>query len=172
MDEKGSEKKIARRSFLGKVTSGAFAVAILGQGWTYFRSLFPNVLYEPPIKFKVGFPRDFTDGIHFLEDQGIFLIKDGDRFSSVSAKCTHLGCTVKLNQFRHEQLVKVGGKEVTASYEFLCPCHGSKFRQNGIPYSGPAPSPLPWHSLEIAPDDGQLVVDKSSSVGSDFKLVV
>jgi menaquinol-cytochrome c reductase iron-sulfur subunit len=172
MDEKSSEKKVGRRSFLGQITSGAFAVAILGQGWTYFRSLFPNVLYEPPKKFKVGFPREFADGIHFLEDQGIYLIKDGDNFSSVSARCTHLGCTVKLNQFRHEKTVKVGGREISVMHEFLCPCHGSKFYQNGVPYSGPAPSSLPWHALEIAPDDGQLVVDKSSSVDSDYKLVV
>ena len=172
MDEMGSSKKVDRRSFLGKITSGAFAVAILGQGWTYIRSLFPNVLYEPPKRFKVGTPGDYTDGIHFIKDHGVFLIKNGSDFSSISARCTHLGCTVKLNQFRQEQLVEIGGREMPVKYEFLCPCHGSKFRQNGAPYSGPAPSALPWFSLEIAPDDGQLVVDKSSSVGSGFKLVV
>ena len=138
----------------------------------YLRSLVPNILYEPPNKFKIGLPGEFAEGVNFLEHHGIYIIKDGDNYASMSARCTHLGCTVKHSQFQHEKVVKVGGEEITAKFEFLCPCHGSKFHQNGMPYSGPAPSPLPWHKLEIAPEDGQLIVDKGSSVGSDFKLEV
>lgn len=162
----------SRRSFLGKITGAAFALAFIGQGWTYFRSLVPNILYEPPKKFKIGRPDEFAEGINVIEARGIFIIREGNQFSSMSAKCTHLGCTVKHSTFDHEKTVKAGGKKFSAKYEFLCPCHGSKFHQNGMPYSGPAPSPLPWHRLDIAPDDGQLIVDKSTSVGSDFKLTV
>jgi len=167
-----SSAKNSRRSFLGKLTFGAFALAFIGQGWTYFRSLIPNVLYEPPRKFKIGNPDLYAEGINAIEEQGIFIIRQGNAFSAISAKCTHLGCTVKYSAFDHETTVKVGGKELTEKYEFHCPCHGSKFRQNGVPYAGPAPSPLPWLRLEIAPDDGQIIVDKSASVGSDFKLTV
>lgn len=162
----------SRRSFLGKITGAAFGLAFAGQGWTYFRSLVPNVFYEPPRRFKIGHPEEFSEGINVLEDQGIFVIREGNKFSSISAKCTHLGCTVKPSIFDHEKTVTVGGGEISEKYEFLCPCHGSKFRQNGMPYSGPAPSSLPWHRLELAPDDGQLIVDKSSKVASDFKLTV
>lgn len=167
-----SPGKNGRRAFLGKLTLGTFALAFLGQGWTYIRSLVPNILYEPPRKFKIGKPIEFAEGINAIESQGIFVIREGKLLSAISAKCTHLGCTVKHTTFDHEKIVKVGGKEISEKYEFLCPCHGSKFRQNGVPYAGPAPSPLPWLRLEIAPDDGQIIVDKSSPVGSDFKLTV
>ncbi len=161
-----------RRSFLGKITLGAFAAAFLGQGWTYLRALVPNIKYEPPKKFKVGSPVEFAEGINFIESKGLFIIREGSQYSSISAKCTHLGCTVKYAPLQHAQTVKVGGREITEKYEFHCPCHGSKFRQNGMPYSGPAPSSLPWHKLEIAPEDGQLVVDISTSVDSDFRITI
>ncbi len=161
-----------RRSFLGKMTLAFFLIALPSQAWIYFRSLFPNVLYEPPKKFKVGMPQEFSEGVNFIDSQGVFIIREGQQFACVSARCTHLGCTVKHASLDHEQTVRSGGKELTVTYEFRCPCHGSKFRQNGAAYSGPAPSGLPWHKLEVAPEDGQLVVDKSQTVRSDVKLLV
>jgi len=161
-----------RRSFLGKLTFGVISLGVFGQGWTYFRSLVPNVLYEPSKKFKVGLPDELAEGINFLEEQRVFVIREGNRYSCISAKCTHLGCTVKYAPLAHEQTIELRGEEMTVNHEFLCPCHGSKFRQDGSPFSGPAPSPLPWHELEIAPDDGQLVVDVSKKVNNDFKLTV
>jgi menaquinol-cytochrome c reductase iron-sulfur subunit len=38
--------------------------------------------------------------------------------------------------------------------------------------SGPAPRPLAWFRLSIAPDDGQLLVDLADEVGHDFRLTV
>ncbi len=166
------EFKQDRRSFLGKLTLGLFGIGIVGQGWTYLRALVPNILYEPPVKFKVGRPEELTEGVNFIESQRVFVIKEENQYSCISAKCTHLGCTVKNISLDHEQTVKIGGKEVTVNSEFLCPCHGSKFRQDGSPYSGPAPTPLPWFKMAIAPEDGQLVVDVSSAVDSNIRLTV
>ena len=56
--------------------------------------------------------------------------------------------------------------------EFLCPCHGSKFRGEGTNYSGPAPRPLQSFHIEVSPADGQLIVDLSREVDRDFRLVV
>lgn len=161
-----------RRSFLSKITLGLFAVGLAGQGWTYMRSLVPNILYEPPRKFKIGLPQELAEGVNFIKSRRVFIIRANRQFSCISAKCTHLGCTVKHVSLAHPETIRSGGEELTVDHEFHCPCHGSKFRQNGRAYSGPAPGALPWHKLEIAPEDGQLVVDTSSSVNSDFKLVV
>ena len=161
-----------RRSFLGKIALGFISIGLMAQGWTYLRSLIPNILYEPPKKFKVGLPEAMAEGVNFIDTQRVFIIKTGGHFSCLSARCTHLGCTVKHIQLSHEETVRLGGEEVTVDHEFHCPCHGSKFRQNGAPYSGPAPKGLPWHGIKIAPEDGQLVVDVSTSVDSNFKLVI
>ena len=161
-----------RRALLGKLTLAFFSLGFVGQGWTYMRSLVPNVLYEPPRKFKVGIPGELAEGVNFIKERQVFVIRDGEQFSCISARCTHLGCTVKHVPLPREETVKTGGKELTQSYEFHCPCHGSKFRQNGAAYSGPAPGNLPWHKVEVAPEDGQLVVDVSSTTASDYRLVV
>jgi cytochrome b6-f complex iron-sulfur subunit len=165
-------KKTNRRSFLGKLAVALFSIGIIGQGWTYFRSLVPNILYEPPKRFKIGKPGKFAEGVNFLEDQRVYILRKGKQYSCISGKCTHLGCTVKMVPLETKQMVKMDGKEVLAEYEFRCPCHGSKFRQNGQPYSGPAPSALPWHKIEVAPEDGQLIVDISTSINSNDQLLV
>jgi Rieske Fe-S protein len=37
---------------------------------------------------------------------------------------------------------------------------------------GPAPEPLPWLAVSVAPDDGQLVVDTGTVVEKDESLFV
>jgi len=144
----------SRRFFLAAMFGSWFAVA-----WTAFiasmlamtlgtiRFLFPNVLSEPPSKFKVGDPQQYEDGkvVERFKDQGTWIVKNGGIIYALSTTCTHLGCTP--NWLERE------GK-------FKCPCHGSGFKISGVNFEGPAPRPLERWAVGIA-EDGQLVVDKS-----------
>jgi menaquinol-cytochrome c reductase iron-sulfur subunit len=162
----------SRRSFIGKFGAGLIILGLLGEGYAFLRSLIPNVLYETPQRFKVGNPDDFPEGAKFLEDKRIFIFKEKNVFHSISAMCTHLGCTVKMVNLNQPKKVKIGKEEKEIKWEFHCPCHGSKFYADGTNYAGPAPKSLIWYKLEIAPEDGQLVVNMSEEVKQGFRLTV
>ena len=161
-----------RRSFLDRLGVSAVLAAIAGQATLMLRALSPNVLYEPPRRVKIGRPDEFPEGVTFLESQRLFVFKNRKSFHSISAECTHLGCTVKMVQLAEARKVEVAGKTEQMKQEFHCPCHGSKYDGAGTNYAGPAPAPLPWYRLEVAPEDGQLVVDLNAPVRQDFRLNV
>jgi cytochrome b6-f complex iron-sulfur subunit len=171
-DGEGAAGKTSRRSFLSKLGIGATLAAIAGQTYAFLRSLKPNVLYEGAQRFKVGAPDQFGEGGKFLEDKRLFVFRQGKTFYSVSASCTHLGCTVKMQKLNQPKKVKARGREFEEQHEFHCPCHGSKYYGDGTNYAGPAPRPLDYFKLEVSPDDGQLIVDTSQRVGQDFRLTV
>ena len=161
-----------RRSFLARLGLGATLVAVAGQAYAFLRSLVPNVLYESPRRFKVGSPDQFGEGAKFLEDKRLFIFRQRNTFYAISAVCTHLGCTVRMERLNQPKKVKAGNREIEEQVEFHCPCHGSKYYGDGTNYSGPAPKPLAYFQLEVAPDDGQLIVDMNQNVGQDFRLTV
>jgi cytochrome b6-f complex iron-sulfur subunit len=116
------------------------------------RFMFPNILIEPPSKFKVGFPADFAPGTvdeRFKAQFGVWLTnveyEGQQQIVALKTVCTHLGCTP--NWLEAEQ-------------KFKCPCHGSGFYKEGINFEGPAPRPLERYAIHLA-DDGQLEIDKS-----------
>ena len=162
----------SRRSFLQKIGLGGLAAGLAALGFQSFRSLVPNVLYEPPGKFKIGPPTGLAEGVTFLEDRRLYVFRSGSTYSAVSAACTHLGCTVKYMKLQQPKQVEVNGEVRSVPFEFHCPCHGSKFYDDGTNYAGPAPAPLRWHRLELSPDDGQLMVDLNMEVERNFRLTV
>ena len=112
------------------------------------RFLFPNVLYEPPLQFKVGFPEEYQPGqvSEVWKDRfGVWMVRNDQGFYAVISVCTHLGCTPNW---------------LDAENKFKCPCHGSGFYRTGINFEGPAPRPLERAAIRLA-DDGQIEVDKS-----------
>ena len=116
------------------------------------RFMMPNVLVEPPTKFKIGPPNDYAPGTVSTKWQAQFNIwvvngeVDGVRsIYALSTVCTHLGCTP--NWLEGEQ-------------KFKCPCHGSGFYKSGVNFEGPAPRPLERFGIRLA-EDGMLEVDKS-----------
>ena len=139
-----------RKSFLNWLTIGwlAFAAATGGFFTAMIRFLFPNVLFEPPQSFKIGFPNDFESGkvdLRFKKSHSVWIVKDDEKIIALSTVCTHLGCTPNW---------------LETDRKFKCPCHGSGFRSSGINFEGPAPRPLERYRIVLA-NDGQILVDKT-----------
>jgi len=161
-----------RRIFLARLGIGATVAALAAQGYAFLRSLIPNVLYEPAARFKIGTPDQYPEGAKFFEDRKLFVFRERNTFYAISAVCTHLGCTVRMERLNQPKRIRTGGREFDEQAEFHCPCHGSKYYGDGTNYAGPAPLPLPYFKLEVSPDDGQLIVDLKTKVGQDFRLTV
>ena len=146
------EKTMNRRGFIGWLSLGwlAFAAATGGFFTVMIRFLFPNVLFEPPQSFKVGYPDEFTKGkvdTRFKKQYAVWIVRDDKTIYALSTVCTHLGCTP--NWLEAEQ-------------KYKCPCHGSGFRKDGKNFEGPAPRPLERYAISLA-SDGQILVDKTRS---------
>ena len=167
-----SEMSEGRRAFFRRIGQGTLLTAVAGQGYALLRSLVPNVLYEQPQKFKVGLPTQFPEGVTFIEERRIYVFRNQNTFHVLSAKCTHLGCTVKMVNLNQPETVEIKGRQVEMAQEFHCPCHGSKYYGDGTNYAGPAPKPLACYQIEVSPDDGQLVVDLGETVSRDARLTV
>lgn len=139
----------SRREFLKKLGWGGIIVFLLGNLIASMRFFFPRVLFEPPVRFKVGKPSEYPRGkvnTEYKEKYGIWIVRNEDgQFFCLSIKCTHLGCTP--NWFETQK-------------KFKCPCHGSGFYKDGENFEGPAPRPLDRFKITLS-EDGQLVVDKS-----------
>jgi cytochrome b6-f complex iron-sulfur subunit len=128
--------------------SGTLALWTLGT----VRFMFPNILREPPSRFKVGFPDQYAPGQveeKFKAQFGVWVTNieyhGQQQIAALKSVCTHLGCTP--NWLEAEQ-------------KFKCPCHGSGFYKDGINFEGPAPRPLERYAISIG-NDGQIEVDKS-----------
>lgn len=161
-----------RRDFLLRLGAGAGVAALTAQTAASLRSLVPNVSYDSPTTVKLGPPGDFPDGLKFLPDERLFVFRQGNTFHAISAVCTHLGCTVRAEALSSAQTTGSGAGELRLTHRFLCPCHGSEYKGDGSNVSGPAPKPLAWYRLSVAPDDGQLVVDLAGEVDTDFRLTL
>ena len=117
------------------------------------RFMLPNVLTEPPRKFKIGPPADFdlgTVSTKLVAQYGIWVVhtdqyKGKNVIYALISVCTHLGCTPSW---------------LEGEQKFKCPCHGSGFYITGINFEGPAPRPLERAGIRLA-EDGMLEVDKS-----------
>jgi len=141
---------VTRRKFISWFALGwiAFSAAMAGFLTSIVRFLFPNVLFEPPMTFKAGFPSEYQVGKvdeRFKIKYGVWIVRSPEGIYALSTVCTHLGCTP--NWFEGEQ-------------KFKCPCHGSGFKKSGINIEGPAPRPLERFKIELA-EDGQILIDKS-----------
>lgn len=156
--DRATAASFSRRHFLELVGAGAVGIAAVGSIVLSAEYLAPNVVREPPTRFKAGRPEDYSPGSVTLDkEQKVFIVRAREGyFFALSAVCTHLGCIA--NWKSEEGIV-------------ACPCHGSKFTRDGNVITGPAPRPLPRFSLSLD-DHGQLVVDKAVIVGDDVTLKV
>lgn len=147
--EVAAKPVVTRRDFLNEVAAGALAIAGLGSVVITYQYFSPNVLFEPPLAFRVGSPDLYpANSVTYLQDQQVYIVRTAQGFYAVSAVCTHLGC---ITQWKPE------------ANQIACPCHGSKFKPDGTKIVGPAPRPLPHFSITLTPD-GELLVDKLETV--------
>lgn len=161
-----------RRDFLLKLGTGAGICAITVQAGASLRSLVPNVSYDAPTTVKLGPPAEFPEGLKFMPDERVLIFRERNTFHAISAVCTHLGCTVRAEPLPNPETVQSEGADLRITHRFLCPCHGSQYRGDGTNVAGPAPKPLAWYRLSVAPDDGQLVIDLADEVDRDFRLTL
>lgn len=146
---------ISRRNFLNLAALWSAvlpAIAFLGG---MLRMVKPNVHYEESTRFRIGTAENFPEGtMKKLDDKKVFIFSTDNGLHAISSICTHLGCIVNITE-----------------WGFQCPCHGSRYNQNGKVIAGPAPRNLSW--FEISQDiDGSLMVDasKEAPAGTVFKL--
>jgi cytochrome b6-f complex iron-sulfur subunit len=136
-----------RRRFLTWLSSiGLFGSAVLSivSNLVFIK---PRATYGQPQRFSIGKPDEYPSGTRIALDQRrVCVVREGNKVAAISTTCTHLGCIVGL-----------------ADTGFACPCHGSRFDTDGNVTGGPAPKPLPWFKVTLAPN-GELEVDKDTQV--------
>jgi len=107
----------------------------------------PRATYGAPQRFTVGKPTDFPEGTRMaIEQRRVCIVREGSKLAAISTTCTHLGCIVGLSDTG-----------------FACPCHGSRYDQDGTVTGGPAPKALAWYKVSLAPN-GELEIDKDVEI--------
>jgi cytochrome b6-f complex iron-sulfur subunit len=145
-----------RRDFLGLAAVWSAAVSLGVAALGAIRLPMPSVFPESNSRVKLGPCGPFlATRMTPVPEHRLWIYSDEAGLYAISAICTHLGCIVSQN-----------GEE-----GFHCPCHGSRFDEQGKVTQGPAPKPLMYLQLRMAAD-GQLVVDKQTEVTADVRLKV
>ena len=140
--------RMNRRNVLSVAGWLSFFGFILTSTIGALRFMFPRVLFEPPTKFKAGFPADFVvDEVSekYKDEKRVWIVREKEGFYALISICTHLGCTPRW---------------LGSDNKFKCPCHGSGFYKTGINFEGPAPRPLERAQITFS-DDGQIEIDRS-----------
>ncbi len=146
-----SNEKISRRDFINLIWGAAGTLAAAELGFAGLKFLSPRATEgEFGGEFNIGAYEGYPLGSVTPVEVGRFYLvrlEDGG-FLAVYRRCTHLGCAVPFDQ---------------ASGEFVCPCHGSVFTNEGDVLNQPAPRPLDLFALSIN-EEGEIVVDTSSPI--------
>jgi cytochrome b6-f complex iron-sulfur subunit len=69
--------------------------------------------------------------------------------------CTHLACLCEWDE---------------QSRQFVCPCHGSRFAEDGVPLGGPAPRALDRFVLRIETPAGSIVAETDPQTGAPLPV--
>jgi cytochrome b6-f complex iron-sulfur subunit len=151
---KHEAETLSRRDAIAKLAAGSVAVAAVTALLVFLRVPIPSSLRERTL-VRVGNPDRFPfNTFTFVPEKNIFIYRTREGFRAVSALCPHLGCVI-----------------TSTGRGFRCPCHGSTFDVSGRVLQGPAPKPLSWLKVGLAPD-GQITVDTSERVSGEQILRV
>ena len=149
-----SKAEISRRGFLKKASVYLAITAGIMAGISLLRQAIPR-LSRTASRRKIGTLNRFPLNMYtYLAEERVFIYRDHEGVSAVSATCTHLGCVIEQTE-----------------EGFQCPCHGSCFDPAGEVLSGAASKNLPWYRI-FKDADGQLVLDLAAVVDPEFKLFI
>ncbi|HMZ79966.1 MAG TPA: ubiquinol-cytochrome c reductase iron-sulfur subunit [Acidobacteriota bacterium] len=156
----------SRRTFLGLAIAliGAGVAGVMGvtiYGYAVAQALKTSASGKEGNWIDVGPLNDFKDGIptqksitvvtregwvNSQTEEAIWVIKQGDTFTVVTATCPHLGC-------------KVQWQDEGQSPKFFCPCHASSFEKSGKLIQGASARGLDTLNWRKSPDGRLLQVD-------------
>lgn len=140
-------EQMSRRRLLAWLTGTGVCGSALVAAFSNLVFIKPRATYGQPNRFSIGKPDDYPPGSRMtLDARRICVVRDGNKVAAISTTCTHLGCIVAASETG-----------------FACPCHGSRYDQDGAVTGGPAPKNLPWFQVQMAPN-GELEVDKDVEI--------
>ena len=125
--------RLSRRDFIKAATTVLLWLGgLLGLGGLYRFFNYKSVPASPS-EYDLGDPAAYPPGSRTIRKDipAVIFNRDG-QIMAASLVCTHLGCTVEEN-----------------GSGFSCPCHGSRFDQDGHVMEGPAQNPLKLLRIEI-----------------------
>jgi len=132
-NESGFKMTWTRRVFLQETTGGWLALVLAPSGYALIRRWLRRAVEGKTDVVDLGAEEDFKVGssrtVLFGDEKVVVARLTDGRFHAVSGVCTHLGCSIRLEQS--------GGRT-----EFARNCHDSRFALDGVNLSGPAPAPL------------------------------
>jgi Rieske Fe-S protein len=124
-----------RRQCLGALLGGAAGIG-LGAGGSCLCSL-----GRGPAPLVLGHLSEIVDdGIRDFTEHGVAVLRHGQQLLFLASRCTHLGCKLRLS-----------------GREWICPCHGGRFRLDGERLAGPPRERLARLRGEVGPS-GELLV--------------
>ena len=142
-----------RRHFLQKTALTLVTVAGTVAAVSYLRQFFPRLAGEKR-RITIGDATQYpVDTYTYLDEHNLFVYRDHEGISAVSAVCTHLGCILE---------------KTTEGFE--CPCHGSCYNRKGEVLSGPAPRDLSGYQVNRTAN-GKIVIDPGRVVSAEDKYL-
>ena len=129
--------QFTRRDFIKLSTNLLIGLGgLLGLGFLV-RYLNYRTSPETPNEFDLGAASTYPIGSHAIRaDIPAIIYNRSGVIIAYTLACTHLGCTVE-----------------ETDNGFTCPCHGSRFNQDGEVIKGPAQKPLRKLRIEMQEDN-------------------
>ena len=174
-----------RRQFLLLMGGLASLGATIFGGVQLLKFMFPAATGDAPLQFKTTFTfEDLTGGVtadgkaqvgatvRSITQDRVSVVVDDAGIYAVYLVCTHLGCTPNYvtdvvggsgvaPDVAQDRGTRSGAERIPNGW--ACPCHGSRYFIDSTNFYGPAPRPMDWVDISVAPD-GYFVVDRGSIV--------
>src|SRR5579883_1908051 len=107
--------RASRRKLLGWLSGIGLAGSGILSAFSNLVFIKPRATYGAPQRFSAGKPSDYPEGTRIaIEQRRVCIVREGSKLAAISTTCTHLGCIVGLSDTG-----------------FACPCHGSRYDQDG-----------------------------------------